>query len=676
MSFDQLLVRGLAALCTCCLALFFTASSISGEFAPAARVGYFGVYLTGAAACLAASRAVRAHILRWQWLSPAIVSIPVAIVAGRWSATASDLFALLFYPFAMLTAAQPSRRRLSAVWTYEPVDVLMVSGAALTALLFLWVRGLPDPSLYRLLAPAAAVSLVLPVMIEAVRGRQRQPHAGIGFFLAGLLLAVLTDVTPATIPFSAFTWAGAVWLMGVGAAVAAAGRSFVDTSADRRPLLPTGWWPVAAVAGVYALIGVQLRRVESQDVRLLLAGGTLLTALIVVRQFMALRRNDDLLQARLADEARFRALVQQSPDAFLILDAAGRIAYHSPAFPELIRGAAADCVGRRLVDLLAREVEPTVAATLSYVAQTAGRSYRTPVSIPGTDNRTREIELVATNRTDEPAIAGIVLAMRDITERVQFERQLARQDKMDAVDRMTSGVAHEFNNLLTVILGNVDLLCAHAKPDADAGEGLDEIRCAVTKAAELSRSLLGVSRRRSLTGSPLDLNTLVPRIERMLRSGMGPEYSIVLRMAPDLWPAHADVEDFEHVLLNLALNARDAMPGGGMLTIGGRNVPSAELPSPTAMPRQDYVRLTVEDTGVGMPKDVMARAFEPFFSTKTEGQGTGLGLAFVYAALRRMGGFVEVSSTVGMGTTFTLWLPRAGQPTRVRGFEVTPYRPS
>jgi PAS domain S-box-containing protein len=172
------------------------------------------------------------------------------------------------------------------------------------------------------------------------------------------------------------------------------------------------------VAGVYALIGVQLRRVESQDVRLLLAGGTLLTALIVVRQFMALRRNDDLLQARLADEARFRALVQQSPDAFLILDAAGRIAYHSPAFPELIRGAAADCVGRRLVDLLAREVEPTVAATLSYVAQTAGRSYRTPVSIPGTDNRTREIELVATNRTDEPAIAGIVLAMRDITERV------------------------------------------------------------------------------------------------------------------------------------------------------------------------------------------------------------------------------------------------------------------
>jgi signal transduction histidine kinase len=172
------------------------------------------------------------------------------------------------------------------------------------------------------------------------------------------------------------------------------------------------------------------------------------------------------------------------------------------------------------------------------------------------------------------------------------------------------------------------------------------------------------------------LNTLVPRIERMLRSGMGPEYSIVLRMAPDLWPAHADVEDFEHVLLNLALNARDAMPGGGMLTIGGRNVPSAELPSPTAMPRQDYVRLTVEDTGVGMPKDVMARAFEPFFSTKTEGQGTGLGLAFVYAALRRMGGFVEVSSTVGMGTTFTLWLPRAGQPTRVRGFEVTPYRPS
>src|SRR5689334_21852987 len=122
---------------------------------------------------------------------------------------------------------------------------------------------------------------------------------------------------------------------------------------------------------------------------------------------MALRRNDDLLQATLAHEARFRALVQESPDAFLIVDADGTIAYHSPALPALIGGAYADCVGRRLVDLLSREVEPTVAATLSYVAQTAGRSHRTPVSIPGADNRTREIELVATNRCDEPAIAGV-----------------------------------------------------------------------------------------------------------------------------------------------------------------------------------------------------------------------------------------------------------------------------
>jgi signal transduction histidine kinase len=296
---------------------------------------------------------------------------------------------------------------------------------------------------------------------------------------------------------------------------------------------------------------------------------------------------------------------------------------------------------------------------LSYVRQSVGRPGRTAVSISRGENRTREIELVATNRPDEPAIGGIVLTIRDITESVRFERQLARQDKMDAVGRMAAGVAHEFNNLLTVILGNVELLSTSAKSDAVTAERLGEIRHAVTSAAELSRSLLGVSRQRPVSERAVDLNLVIRRVERMVRSGMGPEYAIVLRIDPALWPARADAEDLEHVLLNLALNARDAMPDGGTLTILGGNVPAAELSEPSAMPRQDYVRLTVEDTGVGMSEEVLARAFEPFFSTKAEGRGTGLGLAFVYAATRRMGGFVEVSSTVGAGTMFTVWLARA-----------------
>jgi signal transduction histidine kinase len=144
----------------------------------------------------------------------------------------------------------------------------------------------------------------------------------------------------------------------------------------------------------------------------------------------------------------------------------------------------------------------------------------------------------------------------------------------------------------------------------------------------------------------------------MLRSGMGPQYAIVLRTELALWPAHADAEDLEHVLLNLALNARDAMPEGGTLTIATANISAPKLAQSTAMPRQDYVRLTVQDTGVGMSEEVMARAFEPFFSTKPEGRGTGLGLALVDAAMRRSGGFVEVSSATGKGTTVNLFLPR------------------
>jgi PAS domain S-box-containing protein len=655
---QRLAVRSLAALCTCSLLLFLTSAFLAGEFAPAARVGYFGVYVTGAAACFAASRAVRAGSVRWQWLSPAIVSIPLAIVVGRWSTVASDFVALCFYPFAMLTGLQPARRRLSAAWSHQSFDTLIVGGAALTAILFLWFRASLDPSVYRLLAPVAAVSLVVPVMIESVRDQRRRPYPGLNLLLAGLLLAVFTDVTTAMIPFSGFTWAAAVWLMGLGAAVASTRPVFAQTIADGPRLLPSGWWPVAAVAGVYALIGMQLRRIESEDVRLLLTGGTVLTALVVARQFLALRENDDLLGARLAHEKRFRALVQQSPDAFVILDTSGTIAYHSPALPELTGQADGECGGRRLLDLVSPDAQPTVSAMLSYVGQSAGRSHRTAISVWRGENRSREIELIATNCTDEPGIGGIVLTIRDITERIQFERQLARQDKMDAVGRMATGVAHEFNNLLTVILGNVELMSTSAEADAAAGEELGTIRHAVTRAAELSRSLLGVSRHRPLIETTVDLNALIGRVERMVRSGMGPEYVLELRIDPALWPVQADTQDLEHVLLNLALNARDAMPDGGRLTIAGRNVPSTELPPATAMPREDYVQLSVEDTGVGMSQEVMARAFEPFFSTKAEGRGTGLGLAFVYAAMRRIGGFVDVSSTINAGTTFTLWLPR------------------
>jgi len=668
MAVDQLLlVRALAALCTCSLVLFLTASSAFGQFAAPARVGYFGVYLTGAAACLAASRAVRAHIVRWQWLTPAIASIPLAIVVARWSVTASDLIALLFYPFAMLTAARPFEHHPSRATKYRSLDALMVCGAALTATLFVWARGVPDPALYRLLAPAAAVSLVVPALPEALRGLQRQSHPGLGLLVLGVLVAVLTDVTPASVPFSGFTWAGAVWMMAVAAAVASTRRSFSENRARLRPFVPQGCWPVCAVAGVYAIVAVELQRIDSKDVRLLLIGGTVLTALVVVRQFVALRENDELISAKLANEARFRALVQHSFDAYLILDARGRIAYHSPALPRLTARTETDCAGLPFVDLLSPNTHSTVAAMLAYVGQCAGRSHRTAVSVRLGDNRTREIELVAINRSDEPAIDGVVLTMRDITERVQLERQLARQDKMDAVDRMASGVAHEFNNVLAVIMGNVDALSLGSDRDAATRQALGEIRHAVTRAAELSRALLGVSRQRPLTETTIDLNESLRRVERMLRSGMGPEYAVILRLDPGLWPAQGDEEDLEHVLLNLALNARDAMPGGGTLTIDATNVPAAQLPASTALPRQDYLQLTVADTGLGMSQEVMDRAFDPFFSTKPEGRGTGLGLAFVSAAIRRIGGFIEVSSTIGVGTTFVLWLPRAGSPGLSRG---------
>jgi len=652
----SLLVRPLAALCTCSLLLFLIAASAVGEFASTARVGYFGVYLTGAALCFIASQVARAHIVRWQWLSPAIGSIPTAIVAGWWSISASDLIALLFYPFAMLTVVRPSGR-LDAAWRYHWLDVLVVSGAALTGVVYLSLHGATQASLYRLIAPAAAVAFVVPTMIGTSITRDRRSDAGLSFFIAGLILALVTDITPATIPYSGFTWAVAVWLMAVGATVASTHARIGESTQQVTSSLPRGWWPTAAVAGVYAFIVPELRRIDSIDTRLLLIGGTVLTTFLVVRQFVAMRENDDLVDRRRIEEARFRALVQQSPDGFAIVDVEGRHQYISPGLRQLVSHTDTECHGSRFVDLFPSHAKSAIMGTLSHVSQEVGRSHSIAITIRSLDGRPRHLEFASVNRTNEPAINGIVLTIRDITERVQLERHLAQHEKTDTVARIAGGVAHDFKNLLTVIMGNVDEISVTAKQEI-ASDRFDEIRHAVTRAAELSRSLLGVSRQRAAASTTVDINALIQRIRGIVQSGIGPEYEIELRLSHLLWPVNADAQDLEHALLNLALNARDAMPDGGILRIATANVHAAELTASSALPGQDYVRLTVEDTGVGMSEEVMAHAFEPFFSTKPEGRGSGLGLALVSAAMRRIGGFVEVSSVLGGGTTVHLFLPR------------------
>ena len=261
---------------------------------------------------------------------------------------------------------------------------------------------------------------------------------------------------------------------------------------------------------------------------------------------------------------------------------------------------------------------------------------------------------------------GFVLALTDMTERVQAERMLRVAQKMQAVGELTGGLAHDFNNLLTVILGSLEML-SDDMPGAGsdrARTASEQIRRAVQAAesgAALTRQLLAFARREPLAPVPVDLSVALPDLQSLLRPTIGEAIGIDVVVHPDLWPATVDAVQLESAVLNLSLNARDAMPGGGMLVIEAGNVALEQYQARQLdLAPGDYVRVAVSDTGQGMSPDVLARACEPFFTTKPEGSGTGLGLAMVFGFARQSRGAVSIQSQPGQGTTVALYLPRAG----------------
>ena len=257
-------------------------------------------------------------------------------------------------------------------------------------------------------------------------------------------------------------------------------------------------------------------------------------------------------------------------------------------------------------------------------------------------------------------------------ERKRLEAQVLQAQRLDGVGRIAGGVAHDFNNLLTIVLGNTELLLLRPGLDADQRIELEEVRGAAERARELTRQLLAFSRRQVLDPRPLDLNAVVRGMERMFRRVLGADVELNIGLAADLGTVRADAGQLEQVLLNLAVNARDAMPGGGRLGIRTGNVTLTQ-PSPGAtgqLPAGHYVELTVADTGAGMSADVLEHVFEPFYTTKPVGEGTGLGLATVYGIVTQSGGGVQVASEVGAGTTFRVYLPLVdGAPQAIASVE-------
>jgi two-component system, cell cycle sensor histidine kinase and response regulator CckA len=278
------------------------------------------------------------------------------------------------------------------------------------------------------------------------------------------------------------------------------------------------------------------------------------------------------------------------------------------------------------------------------------------------------VEIASHQLTFAGRSAELVL-VNDITERKQLEEQLRQSQKMEAVGQLAGGIAHDFNNLLTVINGYSDLTLKRLPAEDPLRLNLEEIRKAGERAASLTRQLLAFSRKQVLQPKVLDLNVVVRETEKLLRRLIGEDIELRAALEPRLGSVKADPGQIEQVLMNLAVNARDAMPRGGKLTIGTENAYLDEgyVAHHIAVAPGRYVMLSVSDTGTGMDEQTQARIFEPFFTTKEAGKGTGLGLSTVYGIVKQSGGHLWVYSEVGRGTTFKVYLPRVDEGAREYG---------
>jgi two-component system cell cycle sensor histidine kinase/response regulator CckA len=382
----------------------------------------------------------------------------------------------------------------------------------------------------------------------------------------------------------------------------------------------------------------------------------------------------DITERKLAEEALERLhrqnelILNSTAEGILGLDMQGNITF--------VNRAAAEMIGREIDELIGLSHHDTVHHSKPdgspYPKQEcpicAGIKDGTARDITGyetfwkKDGTSLPVEYVSNPIREQGELVGLVTTFRDITERRKLEDQLFQAQKMEAVGRLAGGVAHDFNNLMTAVIGNADLALMQLGADDPVREGLMGIKEAGRRASALTGQLLAFSRKQLLEPRVLDLNVVIKETEKMLRRVIEENVELKTVLAPDLSRVEADPTQIVQVIMNLAVNARDAMPHGGKLTIETANIEldeayarghGAELkPGP-------YVMLVITDTGVGMDEQTQSHIFEPFFTTKEKGKGTGLGLATVYGIVKQSGGFIWVYSEPGQGTTFKIYLPRA-----------------
>jgi two-component system, cell cycle sensor histidine kinase and response regulator CckA len=378
------------------------------------------------------------------------------------------------------------------------------------------------------------------------------------------------------------------------------------------------------------------------------------------RTLVISRARDERADPQRAAEVRFMRFFDHTPMAIATVDRGGAVVRANARFAKLAQGLTTDGAAAKSIfrTVNARDRSLLIAA-INQAAEGQGDIPPVEAMLDGPKERWGQF-FVTTVEEDERETEAAIVYMLETTERRTLENQINQSQKMDMVGQLAGGIAHDFNNVLSAIMMANDFLLNAHKPTDPSFQDIMQIKQNATRAATLVRQLLAFSRKQTLRPQVLDLGDALSDLTMLLRRLIGEKVKFDPVHGRDLWPVKVDVSQFEQVIVNLAVNARDAMPDGGKLTIKTANVSAqeAEKLSYKGMPAADYVRIDVTDTGTGIPAEIVDKIFEPFFSTKEVGKGTGLGLSTVYGIVKQTGGFVYVDSEANKGTTFRIFLPR------------------
>ena len=378
------------------------------------------------------------------------------------------------------------------------------------------------------------------------------------------------------------------------------------------------------------------------------------------RTLVISRARDERSDPERSAEVRFMRFFDHTPMAIATVDRGGSVVRANARFAKLAQSLDLDSVtGKPIFRAVNARDRQLLMAAINQAAEGQGDIAPVEVMLESAKERWGQFFVTAVEEGERETEAAIVY-MLETTERRALENQINQSQKMDMVGQLAGGIAHDFNNVLSAIMMANDFLLNAHKPTDPSFQDIMQIKQNATRAATLVRQLLAFSRRQTLRPQVLDLGDALSDLTMLLRRLIGEKVKLDLVHGRDLWPVKVDVSQFEQVIVNLAVNARDAMPDGGKLSVKTANVTADESThlAYKGMPAADYVRIDIIDTGTGIPADIRDKIFEPFFSTKEVGKGTGLGLSTVYGIVKQTGGFIYVDSEEGKGTSFHIFLPR------------------